>query len=154
MARVRVVSRADGGVSVIRVAPAFAALPDETEDQRLDRAFTLIVQKTPILQGRPTHDQDDSTLPPRRFRNAWRKQLSSVDIDVTQARSLRAEELAREAEQRRSRAVRERAKARGAKKLGWRAHLDALDAIEFDLDALTTPESLAAFNPAWPADPA
>ena len=153
MARVRIVERADGGVSVINVAPGFGD-PGEPEDTRLDRAFTLTVAKNPQFQGRPFHDQDSTTFPIRRFRNAWKKGATSVDVDMPTARTIRADELAAEVEQRRSRAVKERAKAKGSKRQGWKTHLDALDATEFDLDAITTPEALAAFVPAWPADPA
>lgn len=86
---VRVVYRADGGVSVIY--PVLQSrLKDETEEQWLDRVFTRAMEKQDKLRGQPYDDIDSLQLPSREDRNAWEgKKGEGVKVNLVKAKELK-----------------------------------------------------------------
>lgn len=144
--RVRVLQQPDGTVTVIHPAMNDHSRPPGIADEAwalhcLDKTLA----KRPEWQGLPSIDLSSDALPSRRFREAWTMRDGQLTHDMDKARALRLAEIhaARDARlaaadsdatRRRIRTVAQGAAAR--------------------LTAITTPEALAADEPAWPTEPA
>ena len=152
-------TRADGGVTVQCPADRYvASFPTEAEgiaaviakDIPLDRQHTAVVC---------THDDLPST---RRFRNCWRRPTARVVVDLPLAREQRLEELRRDRTPRLAksdidvvRALEDPSSARVGLLRTYRQALRDLPATShLGLAACPTADALAAWEPAWPVDPA
>ena len=105
---------------------------------------------------------DRSTLPAtRRFRDAWRKSGAVVSINLPAARAHRAKEIRAEVRQRMAKSNEDRALIDPVAEAALMAAHDTyqtqlralLRSLNADLAPLSTPEAIAAWAPAYPADP-
>ena len=67
---VRVIGRADGGVTVIH--PVRDRRPGESTADYYVNVFNWSTKVNPILDGRPYIDMDPADLPDRKHRDRWR----------------------------------------------------------------------------------
>lgn len=135
---VRVVGRADGGVSVITPAPGYN-----------DASAFAQAMQAPELVGRPFVDQVSPPNPDglgRRFRDAWRWSAGTVVHDIPKTRELRYAELVREG-------AALKASAHG--RSGWRAYHTGIDgSLEssyFRLPSKNTVADIVALDPLFPS---
>ena len=154
-----VYTRPDGGVSVVGVSPEYLArFPTEADALAALRPIVVPPGATNVTEVGLT------ALPStRRFRNAWR-QVGAVapQVDMPLARIQRMGEVRVERAPKLTKSDVEflRAQETGNTTLqaslkDYRQRLRDLPATERPtVDAIATPETLAAWNPAWPIDPA
>lgn len=150
-------SRPDGGVSVVNPAPGRVAglvAGGMTEDE----AIAVIQAKSVPGDATQVEVMDRPLIPTSRvFRNAWTKSGGGPPVvDMPKARVIKTEQIRRERDKRLKAEDVETMKA-----IQNPAQLNVIEArkrtlrdipatIQPELDTITTPEALEAYQPAWP----
>lgn len=143
-------TRADGGVSVVN-------LPSDATDEDFDKELEMVKSErqpvdTPVIV-------EDPRPASRFFRGAWRRNGNGIDVDMPIARIIKTSRIRKERDERL--AVEDIAYMRAderndqAEKTRIAAKKQALRdlpaTVQTDLEAITTPKELEAFEPVWPA---
>ena len=148
-----VIERPDGGISYAPVIRDQRA--DETDAEFADAYSRRLIQAFPT--GTHKGLVDDVNLPQGRyFRAAWRWKTTKVSVDMPTARSIKVDEIRLVRDARLVATDIEVSKLDGATipaplKDKRKALRDLPATVQPDLDAITTPEALEAYEPAWPA---
>lgn len=151
-------TRPDGGVSVVIPAPEFV-VQFATEAE----AVAAILAKDVPAGAANVAVRDVADLPnTRRFRNTWRQAgavTPTVDLPLARIQRMNEVRAGRAPKLVKSDVDFVRAMETGNTTLqtslkDYRQKLRNLPATEQpNVDAITTPDTLAAWNPAWPVDP-
>lgn len=157
MAKRIVFQRPDG--SLVFREPAEPMLPGESEAMYLDRI--ALANPKPGYTRLDTAGVDVTALPGRRFRDCWRWGSGGVQVNVPLARQQRLAEIAADGEPRMAKAhgkwIHAMIKLDGLKKKAIEDYCAALEQVQAkaqtDIAAITTPDTLAAYNPTWPVEP-
>jgi hypothetical protein len=149
---------ADGQIRVTHPHPK-TRLAGEPEKAWLDRIAAHAKQQDESLRVcTRLPDRDAAELPTRRFRNCWRVNGQTVEVDMPLARAQRMAEI--RAERNRRLEASDGLMAR-AYEIGAQAEIEALKAKRqtlrdipavIDVGTISTPEELTAFQPEWPVD--
>ena len=150
-----VYTRPDGGVSVVVPAPNFVAeFPDETAAIASIRAKDVPVDATNV------EVIEQAEIPTSRvFRNAWEKSgMGPPTVNMPKARIIKTDNIRVERDTRLEQADNDLKIAQdgnnGAEQARVRARREALRdlpiTIQSDLDAITGPDELDAYEPIWP----
>ena len=166
-------TRSDGGVSV--VVPAEACLSDLQQSpgallrggscpalgHTRAQALAWIRQRDVPSSAVDVSIHDRSQLPDRRFRDAWRKTGGTMGVDMPTARDIRAREVREQIQEKLTQSERDGQVALDegkanveAQHRAYRVQLRLVRTrVRTDLDALSTPDELKAWSPAYPPFP-
>ncbi len=151
---------ADGSTAITH--PVESPRVGETEVQMLDRLAAQALIDCPVLSGATRRTNvDDSTIPARTFRGAWRFNSGSVQVNIALARTQKVNEIKAE----RNRRLTESDKlilkytdiGTAQQQLDIRTFRQALrdlpTQVQADIAAMTAVAQLIAYVPPYPADP-